>query len=66
MAGPEVGIVDGSGNHQQLGLCQKGPARTQISALTRSGKVAGKVLKLDLNAGHSELLITLNSVTEWL
>jgi hypothetical protein len=66
MAGPEVGIVDGSGDHQQSGLCQKGPARTQISALTRSGKVAGKVLKLDLNAGHSKLLITLNSITEWL
>ena len=31
-----------------------------------SGKVAGKVLKLDLNAGHAKLLITLNSVTEWL
>ena len=64
VAGPEVGIVDGSGNHQQSGLCQKGPARTQISALTRSGKVAGKVLKLDLNAGHAKLLITLGSVPE--
>jgi hypothetical protein len=31
-----------------------------------SGKVAGKVLILDLNAGHAKLLITLNSVTEWL
>ena len=59
MAGPEVGIVDGSGDHQQSGLCQKGPARTQISALTHSGKVAGKVLKLDLNAEHSKLLVIL-------
>ena len=66
MARPEVGIVDGSGDHQQSGLCPKGPARTQISALTRSGKVAGKVLKLDLNARHAKLLITLNSVPEWL
>ena len=66
MAGPEVGIVDGSGDHQQSGLCQKGPARTQISALTHSGKVAGKVLKLDLNAGNAKLFIMFNSVPEWL
>jgi len=60
MAGPEVGIVDGSGDHQQSGLCQKGPARTEISALTHSGKVAGKVLKLNLNEGHAKLLIKIN------
>jgi hypothetical protein len=60
MAGPEVGIVDGSGDHQQSGSCPKGPVRTQILALIRSGKVAGKVLKLDLNLGYSKLLITFN------
>ena len=44
----------------------KGTRPNPDFCLTRSGKVAGKVLKLDPRVGPAKLLITLDSVTEWL
>jgi hypothetical protein len=64
--GPKSGSSMVAVTISNRGYVKRDPPEHGFGLWPGSGKVAGKVLKLDLNAGHTKLLITLNSVTEWL